>query len=68
MDGILAVDFVLANYAGGIWKSLRLDSQYANLITPQFEQFWQPYFTAVTSSWNNPPEFHAPFLCPFVGT
>lgn len=66
MDGILAIDFVLANYAGGIWKALREDPQYTNLIVPQFERFWKPYFDAVAASWANPRALNSTFLCPFV--
>lgn len=66
MDGILAVDFVLANYAGTVWKSLRDDPQYANLITPQFERIWKPYYNAIASSWAKPRMGSSGFLCPFV--
>ncbi len=66
MDGILAVDFVLANYAGNTWKSLRDDTQYRNLIAPQFERIWKPYFEGVAGSWANPRSMNSPFLCPFV--
>ena len=66
MDGLLAVDFVLANYAGGIWKSLREDAQYANLIAIQFERIWKPYFDAVASIWNKPRSNNSIYLCPFV--
>ncbi|MPR13820.1 hypothetical protein [Microvirga tunisiensis] len=43
MDGILAVDFVLANYAGAVWKKLRDDSQYMNLVNEKLNQYWKPY-------------------------
>lgn len=66
MDGILAVDFVLANYAGKIWKSLRDDARYVNLVTPQFERIWKPYFDAVAGSWAKPRSGNSGFLCPFV--
>jgi hypothetical protein len=39
MDGILAVDFVLANYAGTTWKTLRDDPQYTKLIAPQLNEY-----------------------------
>lgn len=66
MDGILAIDFVLANYAGSAWKALREDPQYTNLIVPQFKRFWKPYFDAVASSWENPKSINSGFLCPFI--
>ena len=65
MDGVLAIDFVLANYAGGVWKALRMDHQYANLVLPQFKQFWQPYFSSVAAGWIQPRVGRGEFLCPF---
>lgn len=66
MDGIVAIDFVLANYSGLTWKSLREDAQYVNLIAPHFEQLWKPYFTAIAGSWNAPRLGNSSFLCPFI--
>lgn len=66
MDGILAIDFVLANYAGRIWKSLRDDAQYNRLVVPQFEKIWKPYFNSITSSWMNPRTEISGYLCPFI--
>lgn len=66
MDGILAIDFVLANYAGKIWKSLRSDAQYSRLVIPQFKKFWEPYFASVTESWIHPRSPLSGYLCPFV--
>mgnify|MGYP001087048854 CR=1 FL=1 len=66
MDGILAVDFILANYAGTTWKKLRDDPQYTKLIAPQFERIWKPYFEGVAGSWANPRSVNSGFLCPFV--
>lgn len=66
MDGILAIDFVLANYAGVIWKKLREDSRYCGLVVPQFSKLWKPYFDGVASSWINPRGINSGYLCPFV--
>jgi hypothetical protein len=66
MDGILAIDFVLANYAGTTWKSLRDDPQYLGLIAPRFESIWKPYFEGVAGSWAKPRQRNSSFLCPFV--
>ena len=66
MDGLLAIDFLLANYAGAVWKSLRDDAQYSNLIVPQFARIWKPYYEAMASSWANPRVHSSSFLCPFV--
>lgn len=66
MDGILAIDFVLANYAGLVWKSLRDDHEYTNLIVPQIERFWKPYFEAMANIWESPNSTNSAYLCPFV--
>jgi hypothetical protein len=66
MDGILAIDFLLANYAGTTWMLLRDNAQYVNLIAPQFERIWKPYFSSVAGSWMNPRAGSSAFLCPFV--
>ncbi len=66
MDGILAVDFILANYDGNIWKSLRDDNQYANLVNSRLESIWEPYFEAIAGSWQNPRNPLSSFLCPSV--
>jgi hypothetical protein len=66
MDGLLAIDFVLANYDGITWKSLRDDPAYANLMAPQFERIWKPYFDAMAGSWANPRIGNSGFLCPFI--
>jgi hypothetical protein len=66
MDGILAVDFVLANYSGRTWKVLRDDPQYQKLIEPQFERLWRPYFDAIAASWTKPRARTSGFLCPYV--
>ncbi|WP_157043691.1 hypothetical protein [Nitrobacter hamburgensis] len=66
MDGLLAIDFVLANYAGMSWKLLRQDPRYERLITPQFESIWKPYFDSIAGSWSTPRKNSSAFLCPFV--
>ncbi|EXS68134.1 hypothetical protein BF95_03395 [Sphingobium sp. Ant17] len=66
MDGILAIDFVLANYAGQVWKALRGDEQYKRLVIPQFEKIWKPYFSGVAESWINPRNDISGYLCPFI--
>lgn len=66
MDGILAVDLVLANYDGDIWKSLMDDNQYSNLVASKLEKIWKPYFATISGSWQNPRELLSCFLCPSV--
>jgi len=66
MDGILAIDFVLSNYAGEIWKELRLDGEYVNLVTPAFEKIWKPYFEAIASNWSSPKVKESALFCPHL--
>ena len=66
MDGILAIDFVLSNYAGEIWQQLRLDGEYVNLVTPAFEKIWKPYFEAIASSWASPKIKEYSLFCPHL--
>lgn len=66
MDGILAIDFILSNYEGIIWKELREDGQYVNLVDARLTELWKPYFTSIANSWQNPREALSSFLCPTV--
>jgi len=52
LDAILFVDFILSNYCGTEWKSLRMeDSTYKELVVSSQERCWAPYAlaTAVVS-------------------
>lgn len=66
MDGILAIDFVLSNYAGSVWNDLRVDGEYMNLVKPAYDGLWKPYFEAIVSSWSNPPLANNQLLCPHI--
>ena len=66
MDGILAIDFILSNYAGKVWKNLREDGQYANLVDTRLKELWEPYFSSISNSWQNPRGPFSKFLCPSV--
>lgn len=45
LDGILAVDFILAHYRGVHWEELRaMDPRYGRLRKPAMERYWAPYF------------------------
>ncbi|MCX4139341.1 hypothetical protein M0D68_14195 [Paraburkholderia sp. SEWSISQ10-3 4] len=44
MDGILAIDFILSNFSGHIWRSLRADSaDYRALVVGAQMRLWRPY-------------------------
>lgn len=51
MDAILAIDFILSNFAGNDWKNLRLDGTYKNRISYSQERFWKPYVEQIMSWW-----------------
>ena len=56
LDAILAVDFILSNYLGKQWKSLRNDSTiYNDLLKNAQTRYWQPYAIAAASHWNKYP-------------
>ncbi|CAN7478622.1 hypothetical protein [Caulobacter sp. LjRoot300] len=45
LDGILAIDFVLAHYCGGAWGVLRdMDASYKHLRKAPMQRYWAPYF------------------------
>jgi len=56
MDAILAIDFVLSNFAGTIWKTLREDGTYRRIVEEAQERFWLPYFKSIVAHWGTPDE------------
>ncbi|MBI1921145.1 MAG: hypothetical protein HYS23_08705 [Geobacter sp.] len=56
MDGILAIDFVLSNYAGGLWRKLRDDGTYKALITESQKALWKPYYESIYLGWKSAPD------------
>lgn len=66
MDGIIAIDFVLANYAGPVWEMLRDDTHNKKLVAPRFENLWQPFFSTIAGSFGRDRLAYSNFLCPFL--
>jgi hypothetical protein len=56
MDAILAIDFVLSNFAGAVWNKLRDDSVYRNIVADAQKRFWLPYFKSIVAQWGTTPE------------
>lgn len=56
LDGILAVDFVLSNFAGSVWRELSSDGTYRNLVIESQQQLWKPYFESILVGWKSKPE------------
>lgn len=52
MDAILAFDFVLSNFSGLCWRSLRDDPIYCRLLREAQLRHWKPYVEKLTSWWS----------------
>jgi len=50
-DGVLAIDFVLSNFAGAQWQTLRALPEYIRIITYAQERLWFPYVAALHAHW-----------------
>ena len=49
LDGILALDFVLAHYCGESWTLLHdLEPRYGRLRTAPMQRYWGPYFRTLS--------------------
>jgi hypothetical protein len=51
LDGILAVDFVVSNFASEFWKKLRTNTIYNSLIKLRQNELWRPYFKSIALHW-----------------
>ena len=56
MDAILSLDFVLSNFAGKCWQSLRDDPTYLRLLKESQKKHWQPYLSKLASWWDDGPK------------
>lgn len=52
MDVVLAVDFVLSNFAGIHWKDLREVSDYSKRLSEAQTKYLKPYVESMLSWWN----------------
>lgn len=52
MDAILAIDFVLSNFAGNCWQSLRDEATYTRLLKEAQHRHWRPYLQRLASWWD----------------
>jgi hypothetical protein len=43
LDAILAIDFVLANFRGSVWRDLRSVAEYRRLVLEAQHRLWRPY-------------------------
>lgn len=51
MDIILAVDFVLSNFCGIVWRGLRDNNEYKSKVVSAQERYWRPYMESIFSWW-----------------
>lgn len=56
MDAILAIDFVLSNFAGDAWGRLRNDTAYLRLLRSAQHRFWKPYMVRLANWWTPGPK------------
>lgn len=54
-DAILAIDFVLSNFAGDCWQELRTEPTYLRLLQESQKRFWKPYWSKLASWWEQGP-------------
>ena len=71
MDGLLAVDFVLAHYCGSDWAMLReVEPRYARLRHAPIQRYWDPYFQIISEGIarldTDPAAGPASFLIPSI--
>jgi hypothetical protein len=51
LDGVLAVDFVLSNFAARSWNRLRGQRDYVALIQAAQQRIWKPFASALIAHW-----------------
>jgi hypothetical protein len=51
LDGVLAVDFVLSNFAAQSWNNLRGQRDYVALIQRAQRRNWKPFASALMAHW-----------------
>lgn len=52
LDGVLAVDFVLSNFAGTKWRTLSESPVYRRIVTNSQTLLWKPYALALYAHWS----------------
>lgn len=56
MDAVLAIDFVLSNFAGTCWQALRDDDAYLRMLRDAQMRYWKPYLEKLASWWAAGPK------------
>lgn len=55
MDAVLAIDFILSNFAGNCWQKLRDETMYSKLLKEAQYKHWRPYIKRLASWWDQGP-------------
>lgn len=53
MDALLAVDFVLSNFAGKDWCDIKDDGTYRNRVANAQRRYWEPYIRSLLTWWDH---------------
>lgn len=53
MDAVLAIDFVLSNFAGECWAAMRADSTYLRMLQESQKLLWRPYLRRLADWWES---------------
>jgi hypothetical protein len=56
LDVVLATDFVLSNYYGRRWQSLRQEGAYRRIVRDAHDRIWRPYAIATALKWGIAPD------------
>ena len=51
LDGVLIIDFLLSNFIGEKWRTLRNDRRYRQIVDASQQRNWKPFVTALMSHW-----------------
>lgn len=51
MDAVLAIDFILSNFAGECWATMRKDSTYLRMLQQSQKLLWRPYLRKLADWW-----------------
>jgi hypothetical protein len=53
LDGVLVIDFILSNFIGEKWRTLRNDRGYSQIISASQKRNWKPFVTALANHWSS---------------
>lgn len=56
MDAVLAIDFVLSNFAGECWAAMRENSTYLRMLRESQKLLWRPYLRRLADWWECGPQ------------